>query len=94
MAGSRTMSAVRKLRNARFDPPGDGPKEKLAWIYRDEADLLRSIGGSGRRGKWGVKSYSWRDNSGSDTNGTQDGSGGTQSGGGGSSGGGGASGSW
>lgn len=80
MVGKRTADVVRKLRNARFTPPNGGPKEKLRWINDGEADLLRTIGGSGRRGKFGFESYSWRDDSGSDTNGTQDGNGGSMDG--------------
>lgn len=50
-------SAIKKLRNARFDPPNGGPREKLRWINDGEADLLRRIGGSGKKGKFGLESF-------------------------------------
>lgn len=75
----QTAQIVSKLRNARFQPPR-GPKEKLAWINDTEADLLRSIGGSGKKRKFGLPSFSWRDDSGSDNaRGTDDGNGGSKS---------------
>lgn len=81
---------VGKLRNARFQPPGGKPLEKLAWINGVEADLLRKIGGSGRKAKFGLPSFSWRDDTDSSETrgGTQDGNGGSQSAGGGDRGGG------
>lgn len=52
----QTAQIISKLRNARFQPQG-GAKEKLAWINDGEADLLRSIGGSGKRRKFGLPSF-------------------------------------
>lgn len=57
-----TAEIVRKLSNARFQPPGGGAEEKLAWINNGEADLLRSIGGSGKKRKFGLPSFSFADN--------------------------------
>ena len=80
-----------KLRNARFQPPNGGLPEELALINRPEANLLRKLGGSGKRTKFGIRSFSWRDDTDSSETrgGTQDGNGGSQSAGGGDRGGGG-----
>lgn len=52
-----TAQIISKLRNARFQPPQGGPKEKLAWINDGEADLLRLHGGSGKKRKFGLPSF-------------------------------------
>lgn len=52
-----TAQIISKLRNARFQPPQGGPKEKLVWINDGEADLLRLHGGSGKRRKFGLPSF-------------------------------------
>lgn len=70
-----TSQILSKLRNARFQPPNGAAKEKLAWINNGEADLLRSIGGSGKKRKFGLPSFSWRDTTGA--KGSMDGSGGS-----------------
>lgn len=73
-----TAQILSKLRNARFQPPNGAAKEKLAWINNGEADLLRSIGGSGKKRKFGLRSFSFRDNSSSaNRNSTNDGNGGS-----------------
>lgn len=53
----QTAQILSKLRNARFQPPNGGPKEKLRWLNDGEADLLRQLGGSGKKGKFGLPSF-------------------------------------
>lgn len=52
-----TAQIISKLRNARFQPPNGGPREKLAFINRGEADLLRAIGGAGKKTRLGVPTF-------------------------------------
>jgi len=56
-----TSQIIGKLRNARFQPPNGGAKEKLAWINDGEADLLRLNGGSGKKRKFGLPSFGFGD---------------------------------
>lgn len=65
-----------------YNPPGNGKKDMERPIFADKTEeaMIAALFGPGQMTKHGIPSYSWRDDSGSDTNGTQDGSGGSMSG--------------
>jgi len=76
----------------KYNPPGNGDRDMERPIYANKVEemILKALGGSGKMTKHGIPSYSWRDNSSSDTrSSTSDSRGGSSSSGGGSSGGGG-----
>ena len=58
----------------KYNPPGNGRRDMESLIYanRQERGLLKALGGSGRMTRHGIRSYSWRDDSSSSSNGTKD----------------------
>lgn len=53
----------------KYNPPGNGDRDMERPIYANKVEemILAALGGSGKMTKHGIPSYSWRDNSSSDT---------------------------